>query len=367
MKHRFVLASGALFLLSCGGSDSTLPPEKALLQALASNMTRFAPLLTSVESSLLTMLNPGLSQNVNITPDNSGGAPPDSYLFSGTFDGNGDGMEETQIDGNVTYAEDPSMGWSGMNGHAVVDVNVPVIGDVYHADVTMMMSVTERQLFGAGTFTDPLSGNTTTLTVAQATPLIAKPATGMAGEIANACGYSLDGIAQLEISGPDGVLDSEWTFSPDSESVAIANTTFTDLSGNMTALPDSTASLGCGETNGTINDWTATYDQHWACLPYEFGDATLTLSVTGPDTITITDEDPPSSGNIQVYQAQLIGSSPHLVRGFFIAGPAGNQYREDFNWTLNGQVFSQISQYVYTQGPGTGTGGICIGSATRVP
>jgi hypothetical protein len=367
MKHRFVLVSGALLLLSCGGGDSTAPPEQALLKALTTNMTRFAPLLTSLESSLLTMLNPGLNQNVNITPDSSGGAPPNSFLFSGLFDGNGDGMEETQIDGNVTYAEDPATGWSGMDGQAVVDVSIPVLGHVYHADVTMMMTLDERQLSGTGFFTDPLSGNTTTLTVAQATPLIAKPATGMAGAVANACGYSLDGIAQLQISGPNGVLDSEWTFSPDSESAAIGNITFTDLSGNMTAMPDSTAQLGCGETSGTINDWTASYDQHWRCLPFESGEATITISVTGPDTITITDEDPPGSGDTNVYQAQLISSSPHLVRGFFMAGPAGNQYREDFNWTLNGQNFSQFSKYIYTEGPGTGSGGVCIASATRMP
>lgn len=367
MKHRFMLASGTLFLLSCGGGDSTLPADKALQQALAANMAQFAPLLTTVESNLLTLLNPGLNQHVTVTPDNGAGAAPYSYLFSGTFDGNGDSVEETQIDGNVTYADDPATGWSGMNGHAVVDVTIPLIGDVYHADVTMTMTMTERQMYGAGTFHDPLSGNTTTVTVAQATPLLAKPATGMAGEIANACGYSMDGTALLEISGPQGVLDSEWTFSPDSEQVVTANTTFTDLSGNTIGLPDSTVMLGCGETVGTINDWTATYDQRWACLPFEFGDATLDLSVSGPDTVTISDEDPPGSGNVTIYQAQLISSNPHLVRGFFIAGPSGNQYREDFNWTLRGPVFSQISQYIYTQGPATGTGGICIGSAHRVP
>jgi hypothetical protein len=123
--------------------------------------------------------------------------------------------------------------------------------------------------------------------------------------------------------------------------------------------------LRCG-SGGTIGDWTGTYIQDWACLPRESGQAKLTITATGPDTINIVDEDPPGSGQFNTYPATIVGVTPRAVKGFFIAGPVGNQYREDFSWSLaeNG-VFSQSSQYTFLQPPGAR--GICTGIARRVP
>jgi hypothetical protein len=60
---------------------------------------------------------------------------------------------------------------------------------------------------------------------------------------------------------------------------------------------------------------------------------------------------------------------PRAIRGFFVAGPMGNRYREDFNWTLapDNNGFTQTSRYVYIEGPSTGRGGICAARATRIP
>ena len=78
-----------------------------------------------------------------------------------------------------------------------------------------------------------------------------------------------------------------------------------------------------------INSWAGNYLQDWACLPRESGQAKFTISSNGTNGITITDEDPPGSGQIKTYSASVVGASPRTVRGFFIAGPTGNQYRED--------------------------------------
>jgi hypothetical protein len=170
------------------------------------------------------------------------------------------------------------------------------------------------------------------------------------------------------VAGSTGTLTSNWNFSSNNPSVAVKGATFTDPAGQITPLPDSSVDLRCG-SSGSINDWAATYNQDYSCLPREVGQAKLTITVTGPDTITISDEDPPGSGDVKTYTATVLAANPHAVRGFFIGGPIGNRYREDFNWTLakNGSGFSQFSVYTYTEGPNTGSGGICAASAKRVP
>lgn len=147
----------------------------------------------------------------------------------------------------------------------------------------------------------------------------------------------------------------------------MTGTSYTDNAGKTTDLPDRSVTIPCG--GGTVSDWAGAFQQHWACLPPEFGTATLTMSMAGGSTIGISDEDPPGSGNIDTYQATALPGNPHLMRGYFIGGPTGNTYREDFSWTLsdNGERFSQTSRSVYIEGPDVGTGGLCSGQATRTP
>lgn len=130
-----------------------------------------------------------------------------------------------------------------------------------------------------------------------------------------------------------------------------------DNNGNTTGLPNSSVTIACGGS-GSVNDWAGDFLQQWACLPAEFGDAALSLAVTG-NSIDITDEDPPSSGNIATYQATMVPGNPHVMRGFFVGGDPGNTYREDFSWTLSSTAgsFSQISYCVYLEDPNQGSGG----------
>lgn len=379
MKKYLVLAGVflviAISIYACGGgsdsAQSSIPADaKAMDTEMKSNMVRSLPLVAPIESSLIFVMNPNtpMAQGVTVAPDLTPGAPPNSITFDGTYDGNGDGFKETTMSGKATFNSNPDINWNGMNGQAAVNANIPIVGHLYHADIAYSITSTDKRLSGSGTFTNPLTGNVTTMAAAPGTPLVVKPATGAAGAVPNACGYSLDGKMQLKVEGSTGTLTSNWNFSSSNPSVAVNGASFTDPSGNTTALPDSTVDLRCGGS-GTINDWVATYSQNYSCLPRETGQATLTLTATGPDTITISDEDPPGSGSVNNYSATIVAGNPHAVRGFFIGGPVGNRYREDFTWTLakNGSSFSQFSVYTYTEGPNTGSGGICAASAKRIP
>lgn len=141
--------------------------------------------------------------------------------------------------------------------------------------------------------------------------------------------------------------------------------TDTSPAGKQTALADTTTTLTCGET-GSLRDWEAVYDQHWVCLPLEYGDARITITASGTTALTIDDEDPPGSGDIATYSAAAVGASLHAVKGFFDGGPAGNHYREHFTWSLDKDGnFSDRSTYTYTEGANTGLGGICAARARR--
>jgi hypothetical protein len=49
-----------------------------------------------------------LSPNVTSEPDTSAGAPPNTVIYGGKYDGNADGSDETTVDWRVTFANDPN-------------------------------------------------------------------------------------------------------------------------------------------------------------------------------------------------------------------------------------------------------------------
>lgn len=363
-----------LFVSACGGGSdsgsSGIPPEALAMESkLESGMGSFVPRAAGFESSMVGILNPGtpLAQGVVLTPDGSAGAPPFSFLFNGPYDGNADGSNETTLSGGVSFDSDPDSAWTGLQGRTTTDVDILGLVHVYHGDMAFTIGSGERRLSGSGTFTEPLGNTTTTLSVDPSTPLRIAPATGAPDAVPNACGYSLDGDMRLTVSSPGGTLSSTWNFAATRASAAVSATTFTDGAGRTWALPDSSVDIRCGAA-GSIADWAGTFEMDWACLPRESGRARLTIASTGAATVSISDEDPPGSGDVKVYAASVLGASPYAIRGYFIGGPAGSTYREDFNWTLapNGKTFSQISAYVYQEGPSRGSGGLCIGSARRL-
>lgn len=354
------------------GNPVVIPQEATAADSrLKTLMGRFVPHLANAQGSFVFVLNPDAAATPGMTYglDPQPGAPPNRYVFDGIYDGNDDAISETALTGTVTFAGDPaSLDWGPASGTTDTDVNIPVLGHVYQSAIAFTATAAgEVQLSGSGTFSDPVTGETTTITIPAGSPVVVQAISGTSGIAANACGFSVDGVIPVEMTGPTGTISANWRFSPNSTAVAVQGTSFRDLAGQSTAMPDSSVTLTCG-SGGSIDDWAAVYEQGWACLPIEHGRAQLTLTVMNANTVSIDDEDPPGSGDTSTYTATIVGSSPHVLQGYFDSGPVGNRYREYFTWTLgNDGVFSQSSTYAYTEGPNLGRGGMCVGRARPAP
>ena len=364
----------AFLTAGCGesGSDAgSLPPDaEALKTYLKAGVTLIMPRLGGAGAVFPFALSPGSPGATGITfnPDPTPGAPPNSYVFALDLDGDGDGSAETTFSGSAAFNGDPANAGDGFSGHVVLTMQSAGGLGTLTGDMDFVLTPAGGEISGSGSFSEVITGNTTTLTVAPANPLLIQMAKGTANSMANACASSLNGDLQLDVDGPTGTLTSTWGFQNTRTTARVTGASFTNTNNETTDIPDESVTIPCGQ-KGKLKDWTGNYLQNWACLPPEFGQASLTLAVSGANTISITDEDPPGSGDIAVYQATSAAGNPHVVRGFFIAGPAGNTYREDFSWILagNGNSFSDISSYVYLEGPNQGGGGLCGGTATRQP
>ena len=365
---------------ACGGSDDDTPPAPlaasgsadatAAAARLSTDLARSAARLGSLEAGVVTMLNVGspLAPGITVAPDPSAGATPNSFTFNGTYDGNGNGQAETTVDGRIAFVNDPTdfnAGFNGATGTAAVSIDIlGGLMHVYRGNVAYTLGMNEHRVGGGGTFTNPMTGSTTTMNIDPAQPLSIKLADSTANARPNACAHSLNGQAQFSVVGSAGTLASQWRFAHDSTTVAVTGASFTSTAGQTTLLPDSQVDLGCSP-GGSINDWSGRFRIQWACLPREFGEFNTTITVKNATTLTMIDDGDTAS---DAYEASVIGSSPRAIRGFFIDGPMGGRYREDFNWTLgfDSNGFSQTSRYVYFEGLLTGRGGICAARATRI-
>ncbi len=356
---------------ACGGSgsdSSSLPPDAEEMQSyLKTGVTMIMPRLGGAGAVLIFALNPGSPEasGIQFDPDLTPGAPPHSYTFTGAFDGDGDGTDETAFVGAAIFTGDPTTASVGFGGDVTLTLDSDDGLGTLNGNLSFVLTAVGADVSGSGSFTEVVTGNTTTVTVDPGTPLEIKMATGAANSVANACASSLDGDVHLDVDGPTGTMTSSWGFANTRKSVAVTGASFTDNNNQTTEIPDADVSIPCGQ-NASINDWAGEFLQNWACVPLELGSATLTLSVVGSNKISISDEDPPNSGDIVTYEASVVSGNPHIVRGFFIGGDPGFTYREDFSWILapDGNSFSQVSSYVYQEGPNQGNGGYCGGQAT---
>ena len=119
--RRLLLAALPLTLVAlvpaCGGSDDYSPPPPpgssgsveatAAAAKLAADVARSTARLAALEAGVVIVMNPGspLAPGMTVAPDPSG--PPNSFTFTGTYDGNANGQAETTLDGRVTYVNDP--------------------------------------------------------------------------------------------------------------------------------------------------------------------------------------------------------------------------------------------------------------------
>ena len=367
--RRLLLSVLVLQFLGCGsGSDESdpIPPDaEALMTYTTTGVKLVVPRMAHLEAMLPFLLNPG-------SPGSGGGSfdpagPLYTYDFSAPIDGDGNGANETTVAGTGAFNGEPTDADFGFGGH--VDFTMSTAGGIgnFTGEMDFEILETGREVSGGGTFVEGITGNMTTLTVPAASPLVIIPATGESNAVANTCGYSVQGDAQFEVQGTEGTLTSVWQFRSNSSKVTVTGASFTDTDDQTTDLPDSEVTIPCGPT-GSLSDWEGLYHQNWVCLPPEFGEALLTLDVVG-GVVNINDDDPPGSGNGSEYSATPVPGNPHELRGYFIAGPAGFTYREDFAWKLmpDNNTFTQLSRYRYIEGPNIGTGGICGARAVREP
>lgn len=372
MKRRACWTLVAI-LAACGsGSDSDPLPDDAreMRDYLETGVTLILPRLGGIGGVFPVALNPGVpgSTDIQFDPDPTPGAPPNSYVFTINVDGDGDGANETTFTGTAAFNGDPATAWEGFGGHVVLTMQTAGGLGTLTGDLDFVLTATGGDVSGSGTFVEGVTGNATTITVDQANPLHIEMARGTTNSVANACASSLDGDVGIEVDGPTGTLTSTWEFQNTRKPVRVTGASFTDTGNKTTNIPDADVTVPCGQ-GGSFDSWNGESLQDWTCVPAEFGSATLTLATSGGNQVSITDEDPPNSGSIATYSASVVSGNPLIVRGFFISGPTGNTYREDFSWILDddGSGFSDIAKYVYLEGPNQGNGGYCGGRATRVP
>lgn len=371
MRRALVLVL-AVLLAGCSGSDDSPSPEvpegaRSLDNYLKSGVELMFPGVARLDGLLPFLMNPGAppATGVSFVPDTSPGAPPNSYLFEAPLDGDSDGSLETTLTGRAVLNGDPASPGVGFGGH--LDLTVESVGGLGNFTGSLDFRLTEAgtELSGTGNFSDAITGAVTSLHVDAAEPLVVAVATGAANSVGNACAYSLDGDIGVTVIGASGSLASSWGFASNRREARITDGVFTDSEEHATDLPDGSYEIPCG--GGSIGDWNGVFLQDYGCLPPESGQARLTITVTGTNRIHISDEDPPGSGDTNMYDATIVSGNAHVLRGFFIAGPDGSHYREDFTWTLSDDrgLFTQISHYQYTEGLLQGTGGICSATARR--
>lgn len=372
MKHRVCWTLVAVLAACDSGSGSDPLPDDAqeMRDYLETGVTMILPRLGGIGGVFPIAFNPGVpgSTDITFTPDPTPGAPPNSYVFTIDVDGDGDGTTETTFTGSAAFNGDPATAWDGFGGHVTLTMQTAGGLGSMTGDLDFVLTANGGDVSGTGTFVEGVTGNATTVTVDQANPLHIELARGTSNSVANACASSLDGDAAIDVDGPTGTLNSTWEFDNTRKPVRVKGASFTDTGNKTTNIPDRDVTIPCGQS-GSFSSWNGEFLQDWACVPAEFGSATLTLSTTGGNQVDISDEDPPASGDIATYSANVVGGNPLVVSGFFIGGPTGNTYREDFSWILDsdGSGFSDISKYVYLEGPSQGSGGYCGGRATRVP
>ncbi len=286
--------------------------------------------------------------------DTSVGALPNTYTFHLPVDRDGNGTQESELNGSVTLDGGLLTFDHGSGGALTVTIGFDGGQRTFSGTFDFLLTqASALQLVGTGTFTDTTTSTVVEITIDAQNPLLLNLANG-GSRLGNLCTFSASGVVAIEASSALGTYSAIWTFLQSSRQVAVTGASRTNESGT-TPEPDSAFEVPCAA--GRIQDWAGTYDFNWFCNPQEAGDSELIVTVTGPNTIHIVDD----PGDDLEYDATAVPGNPHVVRGFFVT----NGYREDFVWTLSadGKTLTQQSLYLF-QPPLTG-GGVCGGTGTK--
>lgn len=363
---RILCLSVMLAFVACGDDGDPpddAPAEARLIDAALTNRAQASvPVLADVEALVPLLANPGAPGREGFAFAPTG--QPNTYSFSAPLDRDGDGTPEATISGTAALTGDPGSGADDLGGTITFTAVSAAGGGTLAGSFTFSDSPSGRQVHGEATLSGTVSGYTATLAIPSSAPVTIKPATGAGSAAPNVCGYSVNGDANVEAGGVLGTLSFTWRFSNGSSTIDVVNRSFTSSDDETTDLDDKTLTLSCGE-GASIDDWEHVWLQQWVCLPPEHGTERLTITVRNTTTVDVLDEDPPGSGQFNTFEASVLAGNPHVLRGFFIAGPPGSTYREDFTWTMSsdGQRFSKSSRWIFQEGPNAGSGGSCGGRA----
>lgn len=353
-----------------GGSVGVTNPTQAY--AVGESALTFAG-VAQLRLLVPVLLMPSMYAAAGITfeLDTSPGAAPHTYDFVIPFDSNGDGTKNATLTGKTVLSSDPTVGGQLMPGfEAAVDVTLTNNGGqgVFEGELELFFDTNGGfRVWGTGTYDDAATGSSVSIQVDEADPLHIRTASDEPDQVANACIWSVDGTASLDATNDDGHYTADWVFSPTSTLIQVLNAFFAPAGGAQSPLPNSQFEVGPCPGEGALADWEGNFTFDWYCIPPESGTSALTIAVLDPSTLEITDEDPPGSGEILVYQAKRDANDPHVVHGSFEDGSGGGTYEENFTWILaaDGQSFHQVSEYFMLTGPYAGMGGDCGGLALR--
>jgi hypothetical protein len=350
------------------GDDPNLPPAaQAEMDYVEAGSGLAASIFGSMVGRLPFLIQPGQpgAEGITFERDPGPGAPDNAWIFVLPVDVDDDGSAESTLNGACLLSGDPSSFGTGFHGTVQLSGTTP--GNVGDFTGSLAFTVLDDgvMLSGEGVLEHNLSGRLVALDIAPEDPLIVRNAAGNPLPTPNLCAYNLDGDIDVTTEGPTGSLAGTWSFAANRATPRLVDAVFTDDEGEETVLPDTDQAIPCG--SGTIQDWVGTWDQVWGCVPMESGMAVLTLTVKNATTVTISDEDPPGSGGGSTYEATIVSGAPLILRGFFVSGPVGSRYREDFTWTLspNNDTFTQTSRYEYFEGIQAGQWGFCAARAER--
>ena len=380
MRRSSPRVGGCLFalLLACactnssgGGGGSTGVSNPVQSYVVDKSVLAFAGV---AEARLLVpvLLFPSMYAAAGITfeLDTSPGAAPHTYDYVIPFDSNGDGTKDATMSGKAVLSADPLVGGqlvAGFEASTTVTLTTNGGQGVFSGELELFFDANGGfRVSGTGTYTDAATFSTVSLAVEPAHPLHIRTASGEPDQMANACIWSVDGTASVLAYTNDGDYSADWKFSPTTSLIQALNAYFTPPGMSPTALPNSQFEAAPCPGGGSIDDWAGNFTFDWFCIPPETGQSDLTITVIDSNTIEITDEDPPASGHVIVYQAKRDAHDPHVVHGSFESG-SGGTYEEDFTWILadDKQTFQQVSEYFFLTGPYAGSGGDCGGVAQR--
>lgn len=258
---------------------------------------------------------------------------------------------------------EPGAGFSG-----TVDVEID-LGDNGSITGTFGFRIDEDgfKIWGTGTSTDTATDHTMEFTTRAEDPVYLAPPSEDSGGPANLCSVDVHGPVEVKATGPSGIYAAILHFLFGSMTVEFTDATYAESEEDETSrIANHSAKLpSCKEPS--INDWEGIFILDWFCDPPESGESRLTFTVTGPNTVHVSDEHPIGSGQTIEFDVTADDDNPHILRGFFTENDGPGTYREDVVFTLapDGRTWTQDNDYIYLDGELEGLGGECFGTGTR--